>query len=861
MKQAKRALVLHPAPVPVRSLSARAIHAVGWSYVAGFIFLVSQVGYTAITARLVSPAAYGGYALALTIVQLAGLVGMVGLGDSVMRVPELTDRGARTALTLALGSGVLLSVALIALSGPIEYVLRTPGTGQMLRILAVQPPMIAAAGVSYGLLRRRQRYRAASLIDLASSLTGFVVGIATISRMGAVGLAVGQVARGAVAMLVGLVWARVSLRPAYDRAMAREFVAFSAQVASQNLGHYAIGNLPLWSVARLAGGAATGLFARGYALVSLPAEQFSFGLMRATYPLYREVSGSRDRTRRALTEALVVTSGASAVVFGTFAAFVQPAALILLGARWYAAAAITPVLCAFAAVNTLYSVLASAAEAMRWMRMIWITQIAFLVAMAVSLFLASGELEATAAAMVIATAVAHVFMLLWVSRDGLLRTPEVLRAYAVHAVLFVIFAVIPPLVCQAVVSQSLIATLTVRAAVVIVLALLLWRLRRRIPGLRLGLVRLSNLRSQHVQSGSGALRKPAGPVSRPARQAAPPWGRVLVNTLKLPVSRRMRAVGLRWRPASGSRRWHARQRWRFAVPVLVLAAAAVTVLWLTGGLTSTPSRAAPVTAAGAGPPSAAARAQAQAAAWIAGQVSGDAIVACDPGMCAALQEQGVAVGRLMPLRSAAASPRGASVLATSPPASGLLAGRYAPALIASFGSGDNRVEVRAVESGEASGYRAALRADLAGRRAAGSQLLRNSHIRFAGPGAAQLRAGEVDTRVLATLAVLASQYSFSVAGFADTGPGAPVLFRQVTITGVGRGLPAALAMVRAQDPPYRPAYAAVVGRTGLSIEFAAPSPLDLLSPVPDADSPRPAAAGGGIPLGWAQIRTDQMGGQ
>ena len=166
--------------------------------------------------------------------------------------------------------------------------------------------------------------------------------------------------------------------------------------------------------------------------------------------------------------------------------------------------------------------------------------------------------------------------------------------------------------------------------------------------------------------------------------------------------------------------------------------------------------------AGAGgwhwPPSLAAGAQAQAAAWIAGQVSGDAIIACDPGMCAALQEQGVAAGRLMPLRSAAASPRGASVLAISPPAGGQLAGQYAPALIASFGSGGSRVEVRAVEPGGASAYRAALRADLAARRAAGSQLLRNSRIRFTGPGAAQLRAGDVDTRLLATLAALASQY-------------------------------------------------------------------------------------------------------
>ena len=53
------------------------------------------------------------------------------------------------------------------------------------------------------------------------------------------------------------------------------------------------------------------------------------------------------------------------------------------------------------------------------------------------------------------------------------------------------------------------------------------------------------------------------------------------------------------------------------------------------------------------------------------------MVACYPRMCAALQEQGVAAARLMPLRSAAASPRGAGVLVTSPSADGQLPVRYA----------------------------------------------------------------------------------------------------------------------------------------------------------------------------------------
>ena len=334
----------------------------------------------------------------------------------------------------------------------------------------------------------------------------------------------------------------------------------------------------------------------------------------------------------------------------------------------------------------------------------------------------------------------------------------------------------------------------------------------------------------------------------------PSWGRVLVNTVRVAVSWRLQAADLGRRRAGGPRPWRAHWRWRVGVFVLALVGAAATVLWLTGGLIGTPSRAARVSAPGADP--AAAAAQARAVAWVAGQVSGSAIIACYPGMCAALQEQGVAAGRLMPLRSVAASPLGAGVLVTTPSAGGQQADRYAPALIASFGSGDTRIEVRVIEPGGAAAYRAALRADLATRTAAGAQLLQNPHIRFTGPDAARLRAGQVDARLLATIAALASQYAFRVTAFDDAAPGAPVLFRAVSITGIGRGLAAALALVRSQTPPYLPAHAAVTGTASpsgatLSIEFAAPSPLGLLSPVLDADSPRPAGHG---TFPWGGIR-------
>lgn len=245
----------------------------------------------------------------------------------------------------------------------------------------------------------------------------------------------------------------------------------------------------------------------------------------------------------------------------------------------------------------------------------------------------------------------------------------------------------------------------------------------------------------------------------------------------------------------------------------------------------------------AAPPSVA---QTAAAAWIAGQLSSDAIIACDPAMCAALQAQGVTADRLMPLVPGSPNPHGATVVVTSAPADGQLAA-YAPAVIASLGSGPARIDIRAAEPGGRAAYETALRADLAARMSAGSQLLRNNRIRFTARDAAELRAGEVDTRLLATLAALSSQYSFGVTAFGDASPGAPaVLYREVIITGNSKNLAAALALVKAQVQPYLPAEAAIVrpaaGPTALNIEFAAPSPLGLLTAVLDVDrSPaRPA---------------------
>jgi hypothetical protein len=234
----------------------------------------------------------------------------------------------------------------------------------------------------------------------------------------------------------------------------------------------------------------------------------------------------------------------------------------------------------------------------------------------------------------------------------------------------------------------------------------------------------------------------------------------------------------------------------------------------------------------------------QAAAWIASQVGGDMIVACDPAMCSVLLAHGVLAANQWVLRSATADPLGSDVIVATPAVRSQfgtrLASVYAPEVIASFGSGDARIDVRAVAPDGAAAFGRELAADLAARRTAGRQLLRNSQIQASPAARAALLSGRVDDRLMITLAAMAAAGTVQIESFGAPGPGAGsgVPLRSAELAAPGRPaattarLQSMLAFVRAQRPPYLAERAALVrvarGSPALSVLFAAPSPLGLL---------------------------------
>ena len=327
--------------------------------------------------------------------------------------------------------------------------------------------------------------------------------------------------------------------------------------------------------------------------------------------------------------------------------------------------------------------------------------------------------------------------------------------------------------------------------------------------------------------------QPVASDPRPGTNPGPPWPAVVATT-----------VGLWLRRGAPGRLF---RRHRVAA-LIVLAATAL----VAGGLAfSLAGRAGPAPASGgeaaqAGAltgPLAHSPAAAAAATWVVRQVGRDAVIGCDPGMCRLLQAHGVPAASLLALTPGAPGLHLCDVIVVTPAMGKLLGDRLeredAPAVIAGFGSGPARIDIRAVAPHGAAAYRAALAADWAARRNAAAQLVTSPRIRTGAAARQELLTGNVDSRLLITLAALAVSYPVHVMGFGDAGPGAAagMPLREMAIAGTGSPAYRAAELrhirssVLAQHSVFLPAHVSLVrlaGGAALRIEFGAPSPLGLL---------------------------------
>jgi len=255
-----------------------------------------------------------------------------------------------------------------------------------------------------------------------------------------------------------------------------------------------------------------------------------------------------------------------------------------------------------------------------------------------------------------------------------------------------------------------------------------------------------------------------------------------------------------------------------------------------------------------------AKARDAAARWITTDVRHGTRMACEKDMCAQLRNSGVSGDDLVELTGDSVKLTGTQLVIAS---RGVrqrfgadLAYKIAPDVLGIFGQGPARVEVRQRNTHSRAAHDKLKAKEQRSRQHAALQLLDVPRVHTSSNAMHDLAAGEVDNRLVYTLAKIARSHTINVAAFGGRGPftGIDVPERTVDIDQVDGGaaiddnpaIAGILKLVRAQHGAYQVAGATLVsaGANGgvLRIRVTAPTPDGLLAKgLPVTKHPRPSA--------------------
>lgn len=411
---------------------AVAVKAVRWNYLGSAAAMLMQVGYLAITSRLLAPAEIGAFAVAASFIQVIGYFASLGVMSTILRSHSEDAEMLRALVSICLVTGVVAFLFAEAMASYWSALMRSSESVQLLRLLAFGLPVLGLATIQQSKLRRRLLFRRAVVIEVSSQAAGFGIGLALLLIYRNVfALAVASPVSNLCLLVGGWIALREVDRPSLDIHAMLKSIGFGAGVAGQNLVHYILNLAPQWQVSREFGAADVGLFSRVSAIVNQPLVQITQTVSRTFYPLYPRYRHDLGAQRQVFADALTVTALVSAVVFGMIGGARKSVVWVIFGPAWSASTAIVPYLCVGAVASALYAQVAAYTECSGNLSRIWVWQGvgAVLVISALAVGASAHSVVVLVALLACALSAVHAIQLIQLLLDGSLVLSALARSY------------------------------------------------------------------------------------------------------------------------------------------------------------------------------------------------------------------------------------------------------------------------------------------------------------------------------------------------------------------------------------------------------------------------------------------------
>ncbi len=310
-----------------------------WSAVENFGAVLISFGSLILFSRMLTVAEFGLFSIVLAVMELLDLVVRMLFHDALVQRKDITPAHFDTAFTVTMGLSLACVAACVALAGPFERIVQSPGAGAVLAWMTLMLPCGGVTATIVAQQRRELSFRSLALRTLMGRLVGAAAGLTLVALgAGVWGLVAQQVLVVAIGSLV--LWVGASQRPRLRFSMAklRDLWSFSL---------FSLGTLVLNSAVKrifvILAGAFLGLRAAGILNLAMRTVDTLYsvaatGVSQVAMPMLASVQVDRERMVRIYRLATALTC---AVMYGLFfglAALAPEVVRVMFGAQWAEAA-------------------------------------------------------------------------------------------------------------------------------------------------------------------------------------------------------------------------------------------------------------------------------------------------------------------------------------------------------------------------------------------------------------------------------------------------------------------------------------------------------------------------------------------
>lgn len=330
----------------MQNLFASTLKGLTWSSIGTFTKAFLQIGYSAVMARLLSPADFGLMAMCMMAITFGDYFSRMGMAHAIIQKVELSENEVRSAFSTSFALGLLFSALMFFTAPIVGAAFSVPEIEPLIRILSVAFLFNGFAVTSSGLLRRNLEFKAMAMIEISSYLICYF-GIAmylALNDYGVFSLVYAYLAQQFYTAALYYLATRHSLKPFYHWGTYKPLFAFGSKISFIGLLEFTSQYVDTFIIARILGASKLGIYNRAFTIIQLPAYYLTSSLTNVIFPVFSKVQTDLNKFQKAyLTSYTLMSALLFPICFGVAAAS-KEVVLILLGKNWEEAIPILTIL-------------------------------------------------------------------------------------------------------------------------------------------------------------------------------------------------------------------------------------------------------------------------------------------------------------------------------------------------------------------------------------------------------------------------------------------------------------------------------------------------------------------------------------